>query len=261
MTEVREPVGADDREARLTAREQALDEREHQLARATARLDGAVAAQKNLLREREQEVEDIPRRRAALAAEGNRLQELARELEQRERRVRDAEQRSLVPPGRDEQISVPELEQERAQRADELDRRERELAEREDLVDRRTALIVVRELETARQAIGIASRETDTARRATDAAQLTGAKANEHPSEEPPASTPERERQAGDGWSIERLSRLVEQFGSRHPDRLAEWEAYLFFLGDYATGDEPLPATFDALVADVFGPLLDGAGE
>lgn len=117
----------------------------------------------------------------------------------------------------------------------------------------------MRELETARQAIRVASRETEAARLATELAG--GALAHEQPRNEPSTPPGSGERDTGPGWSIERRSKLVKQFGGEHPDRLAEWEAYLFFLGDYASGDEPLPPIFDALVADVFEPLLDGANE
>ena len=59
----------------------------------------------------------------------------------------------------------------------------------------------------------------------------------------------------GEGrWNLDALERLVDQRRQLEPDRVEEWETYLFLLREHATVDGALPPSFDALVADVFGP-------
>jgi hypothetical protein len=57
-------------------------------------------------------------------------------------------------------------------------------------------------------------------------------------------------------WNLDELRRLVEANGDGHPDRGAEWDSYLFFLGEYAGPDGALPASFDFLVEESFAELL-----
>src|SRR5262249_2365116 len=52
------------------------------------------------------------------------------------------------------------------------------------------------------------------------------------------------------------IERLVDRYGDEFPDRVDEWRYYIVYLREHAGLDGRLPASFDALVADVFGELL-----
>jgi septal ring factor EnvC (AmiA/AmiB activator) len=56
--------------------------------------------------------------------------------------------------------------------------------------------------------------------------------------------------------NIEALEALVERHAGDFPDRADEWRLYVAYLRDFADGEGHLPDTFDGLVADVFGDLL-----
>ena len=51
--------------------------------------------------------------------------------------------------------------------------------------------------------------------------------------------------------------RRVRERGADFPDRLEDWNTYLFFLRDHATIDGSLPSTFDGLIVEVFADVLD----
>ena len=53
------------------------------------------------------------------------------------------------------------------------------------------------------------------------------------------------------------LERLVAEHGASYPDRLDEWHAFLFQLRSHADNEGQLPRSFDALVEEVFGELLE----
>jgi hypothetical protein len=67
---------------------------------------------------------------------------------------------------------------------------------------------------------------------------------------EPPAPPPSR------GWRIHELERLVEEHADEDPARAEEWRAYVELLRAHAD-DDTLPPAFDALVAEVFGEVLE----
>ena len=84
------------------------------------------------------------------------------------------------------------------------------------------------------------------------------------PEPEPFISAPEPEPAparvpAGDGlWTLPRLERLVGRFGAEYaPEQVDEWRFYVLYLRDYADVDGRLPKSFDGLVLDTFGDLLD----
>jgi hypothetical protein len=104
--------------------------------------------------------------------------------------------------------------------------RERQLAERERQLEERVAAVTKRELAVARAAA---------------AAHSDGRPV--------PART-------NASFNLGVLERLVSEHASAHPDRLEEWQSYLFFLRDYAGTDGHLPHSFDALVEETFRPLL-----
>lgn len=61
--------------------------------------------------------------------------------------------------------------------------------------------------------------------------------------------------------SLQALARLVVEAAPDHPDRAEEWQTYLFFLRDHADFDGRLPSSFDALVHEVFEPVLEPHGD
>jgi hypothetical protein len=56
---------------------------------------------------------------------------------------------------------------------------------------------------------------------------------------------------------MEELERVVSDRRDAFPTRVEEWETYLFLLRDHASIDGSLPRSFDPLIADVFGDVLD----
>jgi hypothetical protein len=54
------------------------------------------------------------------------------------------------------------------------------------------------------------------------------------------------------------LELLVSANADRFPGAVEEWNAYLFFLRDYADSAGRLPPSFDGLIEDVFGRLGRG---
>lgn len=138
-----------------------------------------------------------------------------------------------------------ELEARRAQPApvgdSHLAEREQALAERERQLEERVAAVTRRELAVARAA----------------AQQHAPPPAPTQPVPVPvPASGPVIVRADGGSHNLTALERLVDERGGAYPDRAEEWSSYLYFLRDYASADGSLPASFDALVEETFGPLL-----
>jgi len=60
----------------------------------------------------------------------------------------------------------------------------------------------------------------------------------------------------GRTFTIDRLERLVGGRGGEFPDRLAEWDAYLFELRPQSGPDGLLPERLTGLIEEVFAPLL-----
>jgi hypothetical protein len=56
--------------------------------------------------------------------------------------------------------------------------------------------------------------------------------------------------------NLDELERRVRQRSHEFPDRVEEWNSYLFFLREHADSAGTLPPSFDSLVADVFGELV-----
>jgi hypothetical protein len=82
------------------------------------------------------------------------------------------------------------------------------------------------------------------------------------PDEWAPAPVAERtdEEQLEPGrWRLEDLRVLVEDGAAVFPERTEEWRAYLFYLRDFGDSEGTLAASFDGLVWEVFGPLLERA--
>ena len=81
-----------------------------------------------------------------------------------------------------------------------------------------------------------------------------------------PEPEPEMEREPapapvpanGSHYNLVELESLVARGRERFPHRVDEWQAYVFYLRDYASADGTLPANFHPLVEDVFSELLTG---
>jgi hypothetical protein len=60
-------------------------------------------------------------------------------------------------------------------------------------------------------------------------------------------------------WNLDELAALVEARGAEFPERLDEWRAYIVYLRDFVGPDSLLPTSFEGLIDDVFGVLLETA--
>jgi hypothetical protein len=75
-----------------------------------------------------------------------------------------------------------------------------------------------------------------------------------------PESAPPRPRKlrvSEHEWDVEALAELVESRANAHPEQAEEWRAFVDELRGHAV-DGVLPAGFDALVRDVYSPILPG---
>jgi DivIVA domain-containing protein len=167
-----------------------------------------------------QEREELDRRRAAVT-------QMERELRDRAQRLSVSERRAAL---------VAEREQAMAKRAVELDARERAL----QALERRLH----------EQAESIAAREAALAEAQAEAE--AEAEAQQEP--EPAAPLPEGEYS---DVELDELERLVRANRDEHPELAESWEFTLYHLREYADVDGRLPVTFDAMIDEVFGTLLD----
>jgi DNA repair exonuclease SbcCD ATPase subunit len=129
--------------------------------------------------------------------------------------------------------------------ATELADRERELTELEQvLAGRQQAILTAAaDLEQRRQAL-------EERERALDGREVATA----------PAAAPDETAPAPGGpWSLDTLTRLVEERADDFPDRVDDWRYTLFYLRNEAHVDGTLPARFDSLVEECFGDLLGSA--
>jgi hypothetical protein len=140
--------------------------------------------------------------------------------------------------------SVAKRERELARRAGQVGAHERDLAKRE------------RELEKNAVRAGARRQELDARQRALDESPVVPPEP-EAAAQPPPGPTPAVEPVGrGGGWNVNDLQRVVGARTDATPEQAEEWRTYLFFLREHADSAGLLPATFDALVSDVFGPLL-----
>ena len=59
-------------------------------------------------------------------------------------------------------------------------------------------------------------------------------------------------------WRVSALAAAVEAAAAEHPERLEDWRAYIGVLRAQADEDDLLPYALDAVVREVFAPLLPG---
>jgi len=162
-----------------------------------------------------------------------------------------ARESALAARERDVQAKLDELRQAAAARAtpaakpDDLD-----LRRREDALEKRVEAVTKREAETARRAAELAIRERRLAEDEAAAAERATAAAAA------PEPVPIPTNGAAGTYSLTALEELVASHGGEHPEKIEEWQSYLFFLRDYATSDGRIPARFDWLIADTFSELL-----
>ena len=145
-------------------------------------------------------------------------------------------------------------------RIDEVTKRERamarragELAAHEQKLDRREEELAAAASRPRPSDHAAARRERDLEKRerelATREAQLEAVAAVPEAEEAPPPLAEVTEP----GWNLRTLERLVDEQRASNPAAAEEWTTYLFFLRGHADADGALPASFDGLIADVFG--------
>lgn len=124
--------------------------------------------------------------------------------------------------------------------------------------------VAKRERALARRAGELAKREKELQQREEQLAATAGRPAPSPPPEpEPgPATPPAVPALAvpSERWNIHALEALVREHGEPSDADYADWMTYLFFLRQHADADGALAPSFDALVADVFGDLIEGRG-
>jgi hypothetical protein len=151
-----------------------------------------------------------------------------------------------------------------AQRAGQLAAREQDLGRREEALAAAASRPSPAEHAVTRQEENLERREHELARRAGELsvreAELEAAAAEPEPEPEPepesvpPASALPAARGAWTLGDLESLTRDRSQAGASAAQQ-EQWSTYLFLLREHANTDGTLPASFDALVNDVFGPL------
>jgi capsular polysaccharide biosynthesis protein len=159
-----------------------------------------------------------------------------------------AREAALAARERDVQAKVDELRQAAAATSAKPD--DSELRRREGALEKRVEAVTKREAEMARHAAELAVRERKLSEDETAAAQRAAEAAAA------PEPVPIPTNGAAGTYSLTDLEELVARRGGEHPDKLEEWQSYLFFLRDYATSDGRIPAGFDWLIADTFAELL-----
>jgi len=209
------------------------------------RVDALLAEQDRLARRRAQLAElerELRERQRSLDAES--LDERERALAEREREVARREEEGLAL-ARAIVRDRGELEAARARAQRESDEAVAEL--RGDLADAHAEIERLRsELERLEQSAS-----------AAPPAPLVETRPAEAPATpvEPAPGAPPASTDPG-GWNLGELEAWLDTEGAIWPERVDDWAAYLFYLRDYAEPDGSLPASFDALLDEVFGSVV-----
>jgi capsular polysaccharide biosynthesis protein len=161
-----------------------------------------------------------------------------------------ARESALVARERDVQTKLDELR--RAAAVDAAKPDDSDLRRREEALEKRVEAVTKREAEMARRAAALAVRE----RKLAEDEEAAGARAAEQAAAPAPVPVAIPTNGAAGTYSLTDLEELVAQRGPDHPEKLEEWQSYLFFLRDYAASDGRIPASFDWLIADTFSELL-----
>jgi hypothetical protein len=158
-----------------------------------------------------------------------------------------ARESALAARERDVQAKLDELRQAVAapDKPDDSD-----LRRREEALDKRVEAVTKREAEMARHAAELAVRERRLAEDETAAAERAAVAAVV------PEPVPIPTNGAAGTYSLADLEQLVAQHAGEHPEKVEEWQSYLFFLRDYTASDGRIPASFDGLITETFSELL-----
>jgi capsular polysaccharide biosynthesis protein len=141
-----------------------------------------------------------------------------------------------------------------AERGRAVDDRRESVASRGRALGERVRAVTERERRLARQADELAARERELERIA--ALQAAPPEPEPEPEPEPVLAAPVELLGPAGAWNLLALERLVAERGSEFPDRMEEWQAYLFFLREHASMEGALPPLFDPLVEDAFRELV-----
>jgi capsular polysaccharide biosynthesis protein len=135
-----------------------------------------------------------------------------------------------------------------AAREQDLDRREEELAAASARPSPAEHAVTPREQELEQRERALARRAEELAART---AELEAAAAEPEP--EPPVV----QAPASGSWTLQALEALTRErsLAGASTAQQEDWSTYLFLLREHADADGTLPASFDQLVNDVFGPL------
>jgi len=185
--------------------------------------------------------EQLSASEAELEERSRRLDELRSELGSLDERIAHEENLKAERAGESEHLRA---------RADSLLTAERALAEQQaDLGGRRAEFEKVESALAEREAV-IAGREVELEARAKGVAARELLVRRVEPAAPAPPADPGRR------FTIDRLERLVSARRNEFPDRVSEWEAYLFELRPQSATDGTLPERLTGLIEEVFAPLL-----
>ena len=190
---------------------------------------------------------------ALLAAAGRRHAQSSREdaLAEREaelgERVRAVKKRERVLAKGEAALS---------QRTRAVTDREGSLSKGEEELEERVRGVTERERAAARGAGELAARRRELERDEERLAASLAAPPEPEPEPVPePVGTHVGDAAVG-AWNLVALERLVAERGVEFPDRIEEWQAYLFHLRRHASMEGELPSSFDALVDETFRELV-----
>lgn len=146
-----------------------------------------------------------------------------------------------------------------------------DLKRREQLLEQRVLRVSARERALAAHAGKLTAREQALEARAAKleasereleerAAESPAPQTEAIPEPAPEAAepTPEPAEPIRPGaWNLDELQRMVDAETGATPEQAEEWRSYLFLLREHAAHDGALPRSFDGLLSDVFGELVE----
>ena len=134
--------------------------------------------------------------------------------------------------------------------------REGSLSKGEGELEERVRGVTERERAVARAAGELAALRRELERDEERLAANLAAQPEPEPEPEPEPVVRAGPLAAAGAWNLVALERLVAEHESEFPDRVEEWNAYLFFLREHATMEGTLPPAFDALIEETFHELV-----
>ena len=134
-----------------------------------------------------------------------------------------------------------------------LQRRIDQVAQRERALAQRAGQLAAREQDLTRRERALVEQRVEPEPQPEPAAEPQP-EPEPAPAEPPPAAAPTGLAGAWTLGALETLTRERSDAGASEEQK-DEWSTYLFLLREHADADGTLPASFDQLVNDVFGPL------